>query len=59
MYKLVNWHNEGLSEYYGDNNNGLIYGLYYYDDPDDFPIEIEWFDSEENRAAVLAKLKAA
>ena len=49
--RLVNWHEEGLRTFYGDDNQGLIYGIYYYDDPDDFPAEIRWFATEEERAA--------
>jgi hypothetical protein len=56
MHKLVNWHNEQLEQFYGDDNKGLIYGVYYYDDPDDFPVEIEWFITEQERAAAISEM---
>jgi hypothetical protein len=58
MYKLVNWHDENLSAFYGDNNKGYIFGIYYYEDPEDFPTELEWFNSEETRAAALLEIEA-
>jgi hypothetical protein len=57
MYKLVNWYQEQLEQFYGDDNKGFIYGVYYYSDPDDFPDEVEWFISEQERAAAIEKLE--
>ncbi len=47
--RLVNWYEENLHTFYGDDNRGLVHGIYYYDDPNDFPIEVEWFATEEER----------
>ena len=47
--RLVNWFKEELPRFYGDDNNGLIHGIYYYDDPEDFPVEVCWFATEEER----------
>lgn len=55
MYKLVNWNDENLQQFYGDNNNGLIYGIYFYGDSEDFPIAVEWFDSEDSRLSNLLR----
>lgn len=49
--KAVNWFDEGLSEFYGDDNQGLIYGIYAYDDGEDFPIDVQWFKTESERDA--------
>ncbi len=48
--RLVNWFEEKLDQFYGDDNKGLIYGIYYYEDPNDFPVEVEWFRTEEERS---------
>ena len=51
--RYVNWFAEGLASFYGDDNEGLIHGIYVYDE-DDFPYHVEWFKSEdEARAALL------
>ena len=47
MRRLVNWYEEGLKDFYGHDNEGLIYGVYHYEDGEDFPIECEWFKTEE------------
>ena len=57
MYKLVNWYQEQLEQFYGDDNKGLIYGVYYYSDPDDLPDEAEWFISEQERAAAILEME--
>ena len=49
MIKFVNWYTEELDKFYNDDNQGYIYGLYYYEDEEDFPTEIEWFKTEEDR----------
>jgi hypothetical protein len=45
--RYVNWFDEELDQYYGDSNNGLVHGIYVYDDMDDFPIDVQWFKTEE------------
>lgn len=49
--KAVNWFDEELSEFYGDDNQGLIYGIYAYDDGEDFPTDVQWFKTESERDA--------
>jgi len=52
--KYVNWHDEELDTFYGDDNNGFIHGIYVYDEDDDFPSHVEWFRTEsETRKALL------
>lgn len=51
--RIVNWFDEGLDQFYGDNNQGFIFGIYHYEDTDDFPIEVEWFKTEEERTKCL------
>jgi len=43
----VNWHDEGLES----DNQGYIYGIYYYQDEE--VIEVEWFKTEEKRDTSL------
>ncbi len=38
-----------------DNNNGLIYGIYWLDDNDEV-VEVEWFGSEEERFEQVKKV---
>jgi hypothetical protein len=52
-YRTVNWFDEGLDEYYQDNNNGLVHGIYAYEDDEDYPIDVQWFASEADRQNVL------
>lgn len=47
--RAVNWFEEGLNNFYGDNNNGLVYGVYYYEDEEDFPQEVQWYATEQER----------
>ena len=55
IYQLVNWRDEGLE---GDND-GLVYGIYHYDGDPDFPVDVEWFATPQERArAVLELMKA-
>jgi hypothetical protein len=56
-YVAVNWYDEGLGSFYGDDNNGFIYGVYAYDDYDDMPIDVSWFKTEEIRNKALAESK--
>lgn len=52
--KYVNWYEENLQEFYEDNNNGFVHGIYVYDDMEDFPIAVQWFKTEtEARKALL------
>jgi hypothetical protein len=51
--RYVNWFTEKLESFYGDDNQGLVHGIYVYDE-DDFPCHVEWFKTEaEARAALL------
>lgn len=47
--KAVDWFEEGLDKYYGHDNQGFVYGVYYYEDGEDFPTEVMWFKSENER----------
>jgi hypothetical protein len=49
MIKFVNWYDEELDKFYNDDNKGYIYGLYYYEDEENFPIDVEWFKTESDR----------
>ena len=52
--KYVNWFDEELESFYGDDNNGFTHGIYVYDDTEDFPVHVEWFKTEaEARQALL------
>jgi hypothetical protein len=51
-HKKVNWFDEGLNEFYGDDNNGLIHGVYSYED-DDFPYDVAWFKTETEQQNYL------
>lgn len=47
------WLKEGLEQFYGDDNGGLIHGIYIYDNDCNL-IEALWFETEkEARAALL------
>jgi hypothetical protein len=50
LKRFVDWFEEGLDVFYGHGNDGLIYGIYYYEDENDFPLEVEWYKTEEERA---------
>jgi hypothetical protein len=54
--RYANWHAEDLQEFYGDDNNGLIHGVYVYEDDEDFPAYVEWFKTEEEAREALLKL---
>ena len=43
----THWYDEGLHKTYGDNNNGLIWGINYIDN--DEVIECEWFKTRQER----------
>ena len=44
----VNWHEEDLDKFYNDDNNGLIYGIYYLDDEEQVQ-DVSWFKTIEER----------
>jgi hypothetical protein len=47
MKVYVNWFTEGLASFYEDDNQGLVHGVYVYEDEEDFPIDVFWFATEE------------
>jgi hypothetical protein len=49
--RYVNWFDEELHITYGDDNNGLIHGVYVYDDENEV-VHVEWFKTEEERENV-------
>jgi hypothetical protein len=56
-YMAVNWLDEGLDDFYGDDNKGFIYGVYAYEDGDDCPTDVHWFKSEEKRDLAIEAAK--
>lgn len=46
--RYVNWFEEELDTFYGDDNNGLIHGIYVYEEFEDFPTEVMWFKTESD-----------
>lgn len=52
-YEKVEWFNEELDKFYGDNNNGLIFGVYWLDGED--VIEVTWFKTEQEREKEIKK----
>ena len=48
--KKINWYKEELDKFYGDNNNGYVYGI-------DTEEDIVWYKTEEERDQVLKKGK--
>ena len=46
--KGINWYQEELDKFYGDNNNGYVYGI-------DTEEDIVWYKTEEERDKVLKK----
>ena len=60
----VNWEQERICK--NDNNEGLIYGIYYYDIPDEFfdtedaynsdIVEVEWYKTEEERDLLMKEI---
>ena len=55
-YKAVNWYDEELSQFYGDDNDGYIFGVYCYEDEEDFPVDVQWFNNEDQRNKLLEML---
>lgn len=56
--KYVNWFDEELDHFYGDNNNGYVHGIYLYDceEDTDFPYYVEWFKDEKDARIALCKI---
>jgi hypothetical protein len=52
---LVNWYDEGLDAFYGDNNNNLIHGVYTEDDAGEI-IDVSWFKTINEQEQYLTKL---
>ena len=51
--RYVNWFDEDLQSFYGDDNKQLVHGIYVYDEADVL-CHVEWFKTEsEARAALL------
>ena len=46
-YDKVNWYDEELDDYYGDENDGRVFGIYTYDGED--RIDVTWYKSENKR----------
>jgi hypothetical protein len=46
------WFNEGLEQFYGHDNGGLIHGVYVYDDEGSL-LESLWFKTEKQARAAL------
>jgi hypothetical protein len=44
----INWYQEELNKFYGDNNNEYVYGI-------DTKEDIVWYKTEEERDEVLKK----
>ena len=47
----VNWHDEELDKFYGDNNKGLVWGIFSYIEED--IVEVNWFKTEEERDKIF------
>lgn len=56
IYELQMWEDvkEEMNYPADDNNNGLIYGIYWLDDNYEV-VDVEWFRSEEERYAEVIK----
>ena len=51
-YEKVNWYDEELDDYYGDENDGRVFGIYTYEGEDiisGIPIDVAWYKSENER----------
>jgi len=46
-YEKVNWYDEELDDYYGDENDGRVFGIYTYEGED--RMDVTWYKSEEER----------
>jgi hypothetical protein len=54
--KRVTWHEEDLHNFYGHENDGFIWGLYYIDENKDV-IDVEWFQTKKEREDYLKNKK--
>jgi len=46
-YDKVNWYDEELDDYYGDENDGRVFGIYTYEGED--RIDVTWYKLEIER----------
>jgi hypothetical protein len=46
-YEKVNWYDEELDDYYEDENDGRVFGIYTYEGED--IIDVTWYKSENER----------
>ena len=46
-YEKVNWYDEELDDYYGNENDGRVFGIYTYEGED--IIDVTWYKSENER----------
>lgn len=53
--KYTTWYAEGLDNFYGHDNGGLIHGLYIFDDNDDL-IQALWFKTEKQARGALLNI---
>lgn len=52
--RYVNWYEEELDKFYEHDNDGLVHGIYLFDEDDDsFPYHVEWFKTEEEAFKAL------
>ena len=50
--RYTTWHAEGLDDFYGHDNGGLIHGVYVFDDNENL-IEALWFKTEKQARHAL------
>lgn len=53
--RYVNWFEEEMHLTYGDDNDGLIHGLYVYDESDEV-CHVEWFKTEQEARLSLLEV---
>jgi hypothetical protein len=59
FYEVVEWEKVKKEQKFNekDENNGYIYGLYYYEGNDELQIkDVEWFKTEEKRNEAIQEL---
>ena len=58
----VNWYKEELHKFYSEDkdNNGLIHGMYYYDnlyvEPPEI-LEVRWYETEKERNKIFKEIQ--
>jgi len=58
----VNWYKEELHKFYSEDkdNNGLIHGIYYYDnlyvEPPEI-LEVRWYETEKERNKIFKEIQ--